>query len=808
VRPRRIEIQGFSAFRERAVVDLEDVDLFALVGPTGAGKSSLIDAMVFALYGAVPRYDSENLVHPVITQGAVEARVRLDFRVGDVDYTATRVVRRTKSGASTKEARLEVAPGGDGDHRGRGPQPGTVIADDAKGLTAAVVELLGLDLEQFTKCVVLPQGAFATLLHDSKAKRQDLLVKLLDLGVYERVAGEARGVAKQAVARVEVLDEQLERCGHATDEAVASAAAHVTAVEQVVAALDEAAPCLAALEVERRELEGERIRLASSADALAGVSEPDDVARVAERARAAADAVAQAETAETGSAAAVEQAQQARDQLPDPAELHAQERDHGQLADLRAKVETGAGLVAELEASTATLVSAAEEAAGDLAGAEADLDRARVEHAAADIARHLHGGDDCPVCGGPFRSRPDHRVGELEAAQQARERAAEAERSSRDALAKHETKLGGYRDRLRERTDERDALAARMERDGVPDIDEIGRRLAEIAAAERRLEDARRVDVEARRRTRRARAEADEATEAVTRARAAYTASRDGLSALGPPPAGDDLAADWTALVSWAQRTHEELTTSAADVQARLDGADKRLDEQRALLVEQARSAGVSVDDPGALRDACLTEAATARALLAQLEEQRDGAAALSRQRSELQERRQVHELLAEHLGARGFEAWLLDEALDALLEGASGWLEQLSSGRYAMAVDDRNHFAVIDHANADERRLARTLSGGETFLASLALALALAERVSELSAVGGAALDAIFLDEGFGTLDPATLDVVATAIEELGATGRMVGIISHVPELAERVPVRFEISRAGSSSTVRRADA
>ena len=99
-------------------------------------------------------------------------------------------------------------------------------------------------------------------------------------------------------------------------------------------------------------------------------------------------------------------------------------------------------------------------------------------------------------------------------------------------------------------------------------------------------------------------------------------------------------------------------------------------------------------------------------------------------ERDALDERRQVHELLAEQLGARGFEAWLLDEALDALLEGASTWLEQLSSGRYAMAVDDKKQFAVIDHANADERRIARTLSGGETFLASLALALALAERV------------------------------------------------------------------------------
>ena len=130
-----------------------------------------------------------------------------------------------------------------------------------------------------------------------------------------------------------------------------------------------------------------------------------------------------------------------------------------------------------------------------------------------------------------------------------------------------------------------------------------------------------------------------------------------------------------------------------------------------------------------------------------------------------------------------------------------------LQNEKSMVSVDAKEQFEVVDHANADERRLARTLSGGETFLASLALALALAERVSELAGGGRAGLDAIFLDEGFGTLDPEALDVVASAIEELGASGRMVGIVSHVQELAERVPVRFEVRRGPDTSTVERVD-
>src|SRR3546814_5585011 len=135
--------------------------------------------------------------------------VRLDFEVHGVLHTAVRVVRRTKTGASTKEARLERA--------------GEVLAADAPAVTAAVCDLLGLDLEQFTKTVVLPQGAFAALLHDTTSKRQNLLVKLLDLGVYEQVAQAARRRVQAADQRIAVLDEQLVDLAHATAAAVEAA---------------------------------------------------------------------------------------------------------------------------------------------------------------------------------------------------------------------------------------------------------------------------------------------------------------------------------------------------------------------------------------------------------------------------------------------------------------------------------------------------------------------------------------------------------------------------------------------------------
>jgi exonuclease SbcC len=189
------------------------------------------------------------------------------------------------------------------------------------------------------------------------------------------------------------------------------------------------------------------------------------------------------------------------------------------------------------------------------------------------------------------------------------------------------------------------------------------------------------------------------------------------------------------------------------------------------------------------------------------LAEQVEVAATVRARHAEIAGARDVARALALHLDARHFEQWVLDEAVRALAEGATELLRTLSGGHYSLAVDGKGAFVVVDHRNADETRSARTLSGGETFLASLALALALADRIATMASGGAARLDSIFLDEGFGTLDADTLDVVATAIEELGAAGRMVGVVSHVAELAERVPVRFEVARIGSTSTITRVD-
>ncbi len=171
----------------------------------------------------------------------------------------------------------------------------------------------------------------------------------------------------------------------------------------------------------------------------------------------------------------------------------------------------------------------------------------------------------------------------------------------------------------------------------------------------------------------------------------------------------------------------------------------------------------------------------------------------LTRERERLSADHSIYRRLADDLRSENFQAYLLEEAFRELVEGASERLRKLS-GRYAMEYH-ADTFHVLDHDNAGERRSADTLSGGETFLASLALALELSEQVQR--AAGAVHLDSLFIDEGFGTLDLETLDTVTSAIESLPVGGRMVGIITHIPELTERLPDCIRVEKTADGSRV-----
>ncbi|MEH6378083.1 SbcC/MukB-like Walker B domain-containing protein, partial [Streptomyces sp. KLMMK] len=155
-------------------------------------------------------------------------------------------------------------------------------------------------------------------------------------------------------------------------------------------------------------------------------------------------------------------------------------------------------------------------------------------------------------------------------------------------------------------------------------------------------------------------------------------------------------------------------------------------------------------------------------------------------------------------------ESYVLAARLEQVAAAATARLRRMSAGRYTLVHSDARAggnarsglgLHVIDHWTGKERDTA-TLSGGETFFVSLALALGLADVVTEEA--GGVRLDTLFIDEGFGSLDEQTLDEVLDVLDSLRERDRAVGIVSHVADLRRRVPAQLRVVKGRSGSAVR----
>ena len=494
-------------------------------------------------------------------------------------------------------------------------------------------------------------------------------------------------------------------------------------------------------------------------------------------------------------------------EVPDLASLTRSADLHKRLAS-----ETEAQVSATEQAeNTGTAVETARAAAARatevLGEAVQRLEGARRVHTAHNLAEHLVVGEPCPVCLRSVEELPTDAgvpddLAEAEAlvasCRQEAAEAASAASAAGELLAAAESLLAQANQRVAE-------LARALV--DHPDAAESDRLLGVRAALDARMRATQEAEIAARDATRIARQNVQEADEKISAARRSFDTVRDQVAALAPPAAGRErLADDWVALTEWANETVVTLLEKADGLEAFTDKLKASIEAKERVLVERLEALDLRV---GALRprDVCADALAAVTREVEKIAGAQSKAAQLATERDRQGEASAVAKMLANHLSVNGFEGWLMAEALEALVEGANERLDDLSSGAFSLELAKRD-FRVIDHRNADERRSVKTLSGGETFLVSLALALALAEQLASMSVHGVARLESMFLDEGFGTLDAETLDTVATVIHELGSDGRAIGLITHVKDLAEQVPVRFEVRPGPGGATVERVGA
>ena len=808
MRPLRLEVEGFTSFREKQRLDFSGLDLFAVTGPTGAGKSSLIDAIVFALYGQVPRVGDD--YKQLISHGAERLNVLLEFGVGKERYRVVRTARR----AGPSQQRLERL-------NGTGPEP---LADRVREIRDRMGEILGLDYDGFTRAVVLPQGQFDAFLKGEPKERRKILVTLLRLGVYDdmlKIANQRSAAARQECAFV---SQQLERdFADATEERRAALAADVAGTETEARSVDAA---LAAVEEGLALARTVRTARHDVCSLSRDLTHEEGKRRAAEELLAGADEERAALERESGrlagriGALGFDEARHtvlagARPRAEQLLELRRGLDRLGRTRDEVARaLAAGKAAIADAEGAVAAAEAARKEAEEEARSARVGRDEAHRRHAALALRRDLRPGEACPVCARKVTTVPKGAEPALDDAErrlrdaEARAGSAQgAEQHRRTALEKARAEAASRAaeiEQLDERGEESSARAAAVETAlaeagfGDEDRADPGALVSRIGEELRSLEAARRTRAELEA----LRAGTEKARSMLDARIAAAAAERDGarqrLEGLAARHAETTAALDAALLALGALAGREGWGAPALPAPGR-DEVD---------VLETCRAARQA-----AARDVA-SRLATLRQQLAQIEEKVARAAELSERRTALEKDASLLKTLADHLRANELVAWIQEEALERLAEDGTAHLTRLSQGRYALRLGAggateagakaEQDFFVVDRWSADSVRSVRTLSGGETFLASLALALALAESLAELSAEGlaGEVLESLFLDEGFGSLDAETLDVVVDALDALHGGERMVGIVTHMRELAERLPARLEVRKSAATAT------
>ncbi len=765
MRPLELSLEGFRSYRSPTTFDFQDRGLFAIVGPTGAGKSSILDAIIYGLYGRTPQIGNDT--KKLITSGAGIARVRLVFEVDGSTWEVTRVLRNAGASQNVLHRQGEVA----------------FEASGERAVNQRIVDIVGLDFDAFCSSVTLPQGEFDRFLKATPSDRSKILKRIFRYERVDSMKEAAKRRVNDADIELKAVQGELSALPPEPEALLASLQEQLEEREERVTALKDAAAGFAAAQsvvaLAEERLDEIRSRAELTARTLAKIPPADGLEALAAEEDAGLGSVAQAEAAleaaqqaagDAAAGAAQAEAAFGGERLALAKTLVVQRRRVSDQASSRAASLATMRKAAEesraaLEAQTAT-TGAAETAAH---AAEDELRRTRQAHAAHLLRADLKPGEPCPVCAQDVAEVPP--LGAVPVALGAAQQAADAAARHLKAVQKRLTELHGatssagaklqaaeeeMASATRELAEIDEELAALLGPlgPGAGAAAEVHRREAVVAAATRHAELCRK------------RAEAS--LQAVTVARAGLEASAKKrrhilgeliriatILGLEPPDTEDDAAS--------------------------LAGAAKLArDAGAATLAEQAR-----------LREEVLAQQAESRVVVAGLAER----LLLDARTVEIQARRSLYQRLATDFTDAKFIAYLLDADRQRLARVGSEKLFQLT-GRYRF--DDEGQFHLLDLAN-DVVRSPDTLSGGETFLASLALALALAEAVSE----GGSRLDCFFLDEGFGSLDAASLDLALDGVESLALPGRLIGVISHVGGVQARLDDLIVLEKARDGSTV-----
>jgi DNA repair protein SbcC/Rad50 len=964
MRPLSLTMTAFGPFSGRETIDftqLGENPLFLINGPTGSGKTTILDAICFALYGKTTGDEREG------------AQMRSDLAASDTltevsfafDLAGRRFAIRRSPEQQRPKARGEgfttQAPEAEFKELLDGGGEKLIVASKVSEATREIEELTGLSVDQFRQVMVLPQGQFRQLLMADSDQREKIFGQLFQTRIYRRLEESLKARAAEIrrererqlqlqqgmlegvnLESVEALDKELAElepvCVAVKGEKEAKERAFTEAEKRLLQArnteqqfqqLEKATVGLRQLEDDRPRIDGERAKIDRAEQARKLQPLFTDRSRCERELETARQKAGEADRRFSSGKAALEEATRKKEMSP---QLQAELKQAGEaLSRLQGYGERVGKLAAartageranrdaaaadllvrfKLLADTYLALHQQEQQARQIEEHQQRLQAAQDKEAtlrrdyedrnqrtkaleldwhqgqAAILAKELHAGTPCPVCGSLEHPAPARTDRELPDQQQI-EAARRAVQEAFDILEAAKTQTAKEQESLRDLQRQAESLRATVKSDTTlaelkEDIAEVQREAKSLAFDLPDRGQIQRLDAEQLRAEREtklgaaaaARAQMEtagqELPEAYREQGALDAAITETTRTIGQlegqirtleetcQQALNNLTAAKTALEAADEQQEkanialtdaQNLCASALSASPFADEAEYRtalLDEEVLQRLKQQVSGydnsyqrlagaqeqlklqleGISRPDLARLetastsakveRDDTVERWRTLDNRLTQLKSTRTKLDKAAAERVELDRKYAVVGTLSDVANGQtgnkiSLQRFVLSVLLDDVLIEASRRLSLMSKGRYQLLrKEDRakgNKASglelEVEDAYTGKLRPVATLSGGESFMAALSLALGLSDVVQAYA--GGIRLDTLFIDEGFGSLDAESLDLAIRTLIDLQSAGRMVGIISHVAELKEQLARRIDVlsGRAGSSIRV-----
>lgn len=842
--PQHLSLTNFLCYR-RAELDFAGIHVACLAGENGAGKSALLDAITWAVWGQSRAKRDDDLIR----LGKDEASVEFTFDLGEQSY---RILRRRKAGKrGSTVLDFQIRDNG----RWRSLAEGSVRETQAK-----IARLLRLDYDTFVNSAFLRQGRADEFTVRPPAERKRVLGDILGLdrwSLYEERAKERlqaiKNEADVTALRLQEIESELAR----RPEYEADLAAAQAAVESLATALQAAQAAYQQIEAARADLRHTEAQIAERDERIAQAQRELDALAEERRAREARlteyesllEQVAEIEAGYAAYQQALERERELGDKLRQSKELGERRAVlEAQIAEARHRLETDREVIAqhcaELEsrlpdtalqaeyeevqaqlAHLAQLAQSREAARGDLAliaEQQAEL-RARNEALRAEmdalkerIGLLKQAGAECPLCARPLTE--EHRLrllGDMQAegrakgdayrANQAaagelagRARALEQQIAESDSLLREEPALRRREAALAERlaqgqkaaealTDVRVQLAEVEQRLSAGDYAHQERsQLAEVLKEAERLG----YDAAAHEAARNAVDEGHVFVERRERLGEARTGVKEERSALKKLEESERRARKQIE----AEQTHRgKLERQARELR-------ERLREAPAVEAELQRVRG---------------EEAAARQRLGAAQQRLEACRALEQQRADKLKRREelaveqsIYDELRTAFGVKGVPAMVIEVAVPEIEEEANRLLTRITGGRMHMRFDTQRETQAGEVRETLEIKIADELgtrpyesySGGEQFRINFAIRIALSRLLARRA---GAQLQTLVIDEGFGTQDPQGRERLVEAINAIQDDFARVLVITHLEELRDAFPVRIEVTKTPEGSVI-----